>query len=34
MLYDGLLIGGSSSEVVKGVVNGVEEARIEGGGVG
>ncbi len=33
MLY-GLLVGGSTGEVVKGIVDGVEEARVEGGGVG
>ncbi len=34
MLEDGLLVGGSTGEVVEGIVNGVKEARVEGGGVG
>jgi hypothetical protein len=34
LLQDGLLIGDSTGEVVKGVVDGVEEAGVEGGGVG
>jgi hypothetical protein len=34
LLEDGLLVGGSAGKVVKGVVNGVKEARIEGGGMG
>ncbi len=29
-----LFIGGSAGEVVRGIVNGGEEARVEGGGVG
>ncbi len=31
---DSLLVGGSAGEVVEGIVNGVKEARVEGGGVG
>ncbi len=34
LLQDGLLIGGSTGKVVEGVVDGVEEAGVEGGGVG
>ncbi len=34
LLQDGLLVGGSTGKVVKGIVDGVEEARVEGGGVG
>ncbi len=34
LLEDSLLAGGGTGKVVKGIVNGVEEARIEGGGVG
>ncbi len=34
MLEDGLLVGDSTGKVVKGVVDGVKEARVEGGGVG
>ncbi len=34
LLQDGLLIGGSTGEVVEGIVDGVEEAGGEGGGVG
>ncbi len=34
MLKDGLPIGGSTEEVFEGVVDGVKEARVEGGGVG
>ncbi len=33
-LEDSLLIGGSAGKVVDGIVDGVEEARVEGGGVG
>ncbi len=33
MLQDGLLVGGSTGEVVEGIVDGVEEAGVEGGGV-
>ncbi len=34
LLKDSLLIGGSPGEVVKGIVDGVKEARVEAGGVG
>jgi hypothetical protein len=34
LLQDGLLVGGSTGEVVEGIVDGVEEAGFEGGGVG
>jgi hypothetical protein len=34
LLMDSLLIGSSAGEVVGGIVNGFEEARVEGGGVG
>ena len=34
MLKDGLLVGGSTGEVVEGVVDGGKEARVEGGGMG
>jgi hypothetical protein len=34
LLEDELLVGGSAGKVVKGIVNGVKEARIEGGGMG
>ncbi len=34
LLQDGLLIRGSTGKVVKGVVDGVKEAGVEGGGVG
>ncbi len=34
LLQDGLLVGGSTGEVVEGIVDGVEEAGVEGGGVG
>ncbi len=34
LLKDSLLIGSSAGKVVKGIVDGVEEARVEGGGVG
>ncbi len=34
MLLDSLLVGGSTGKVVDGVVDGVEEARVEGGGMG
>ncbi len=34
LLQDGLLVGGSTSEVVEGIVYGVKEAGVEGGGVG
>ncbi len=34
LLQDGLLVGDSTGEVVKGLVDGVEEAGVEGGGVG
>ncbi len=34
LLKDSLPIGGSAGKVVKGIVDGVEEARVEGGGVG
>ncbi len=34
LLQDGLLVGGSTGDVVKGIVGGVKEARVEGGGVG
>ncbi len=34
MLKDGLLVGGSTGKVVKGIVDGVDEARVEGGGMG
>ncbi len=34
LFQDGLLVGGSTGKVVKGVVDGVEEAGVEGGGVG
>jgi hypothetical protein len=34
LLKDSLLFGGSTGEVVEGVVDGVEEARVEGGGMG
>jgi hypothetical protein len=34
LLQDGLLVGGSTGEVVKGIVDGVEEAGVEGGGMG
>ncbi len=34
LLQDGLLVGGSTGEVVDGIVDGVEEAGVEGGGVG
>jgi hypothetical protein len=34
LLYDGLLVGGSTGEVVNGIVDGVKKAGVEGGGVG
>jgi hypothetical protein len=34
LLEDGLLVGGSDGKVVKGVVDGVKEARVVGGGMG
>ncbi len=34
LLEDSLLVGGGAGEVVKGIVNGVKEARVEGGGMG
>ncbi len=34
MLKDGLLVGGSTGKIVEGIVDGVKEARVEGGGVG
>jgi hypothetical protein len=34
LLEDSLLVGGSAGKVVEGVVNAVEEARVEGGGMG
>ncbi len=34
LLEDSFLVGGSAGEVVEGIVDGVEEARVEGGGVG
>jgi hypothetical protein len=34
LLKDGLLIGGSAGKVIKGVLDGVKEARVEAGGVG
>ncbi len=34
LLQDGLLIGGSTGEVVEGIIDGVKEAGVEGGGVG
>jgi hypothetical protein len=34
LLQDGLLVGGSTGEVVEGIVDGVKEARVEGGKVG
>ncbi len=34
LLQDGLLVGGSTGKVVEGIVDGVEEAGVEGGGVG
>ncbi len=34
MLKDSRLVGGSASKVVEGIVDGVKEARIEGGGMG
>ncbi len=34
LLQDGLLVGGSTGEVVEGGVDEVEEAGVEGGGVG
>jgi hypothetical protein len=34
LLQDGLLVGGSTGKVVEGIVDGVKEAGVEGGGVG
>jgi hypothetical protein len=34
LLQDGLLVGGSTGKVVKGIVDGVKEAGVKGGGVG
>jgi hypothetical protein len=34
LLEDSLLVGGSAGKVVKGVVDGVKEARVEGGSMG
>jgi hypothetical protein len=34
LLEDSLLVGGSTGKVVKGIVDGVKEARVEGGGLG
>ncbi len=34
LLKDGLLVDGSAGKVVRGIVDGVEEARVEGVGVG
>ncbi len=34
LLKDSLLVGGSTGKVVEGIVNGVKEATVEGGGVG
>ncbi len=34
LLDNSLLVGGSAGKVVKGIVDGVEEARVEGGGMG
>ncbi len=34
MLLDGLLVGGSTGVVIKGFVNEVEQAGVEGGGMG
>ncbi len=34
LLEDSLLVGGSAGKVVEGIVDGVEEDRVEGGGVG
>jgi hypothetical protein len=33
LLQDGLLVGGSTGKVVEGIVEGVKEAGVEGGGV-
>ncbi len=34
LLQDGLLVGGSTGKVVEGIVNGVKEVGVEGGGAG
>jgi hypothetical protein len=34
LLQDGLFVGGSTGKVVEGIVDGVKEAGVEGGGVG
>ncbi len=34
LLKDGLLVGGSAGKVAQGIIDGVKEARVEGGGMG